>query len=284
MPQQDALVWFITGCSTGFGRELAKAVLDRDYHAVITARDPNKIQGFISGRDSRALALRLDVTDAAQVTDAVKQAEATFGSIDVLVNNAGITYFSSIEEGDLDEVHALFETNFFGLVRVIQTVLPGMRRRRQGRIVNISSIGGLRSLSGVGYYHATKFAVEGLSEALAKEVEPLGIKVLLVEPSAFRTGFTERSARESRQRIEDYAPTAGATRQQIRLIGGREPGDPARAATAIIKAVESPTPPLRLLLGRDALQDARAKLELLRRDFDNWAETTSSADFPHVSQ
>ncbi len=155
-----------------------------------------------------------------------------------------------------------------------------MRRRRQGRIVNISSIGGLRSLPSVGYYHATKFAVEGLSEALAKEVEPLGIKVLLVEPSAFRTEFIERSARESRQAIDDYAKTAGATRQQIRLTSGRQPGDPARAATAIIKAVESPTPPLRLLLGRGALQDARAKLELLRRDFDAWIETTLSADFP----
>ncbi len=279
MPQQDAPVWFITGCSAGFGRELAKAVLDREYQAVVTARDPKRIQDLTSGRESRALALRLDVTDATQVASAVKQAESTFGRIDVLVNNAGYTYLAAVEEGDLGEVHALLETNFFGLARMIQAVLPGMRRRRQGRIVNISSIGGLRSLSGVGYYHATKFAVEGLSEALAKEVEPLGIKVLLVEPSAFRTEFVV-SARETRQEIEDYAKTAGATRQQIRLTSGHQPGDPARAAAAIIKTVESPTPPLRLLLGRAALQDARAKLDFLRRDFDEWAETTVGADFP----
>lgn len=280
MPQQDKHVWFITGCSSGFGRELAKAVLDREYRAVVTARDPKRIEDLTSGRDGRALALMLDVTDATQVTDTVRQAESAFGRIDVLVNNAGYTYFSAIEEGDLGEARALFETNFFGLARMIQAVLPGMRRRRQGRIVNVSSIGGLRSLPGIGYYHATKFAVEGLSEALAKEVEPLGIKVLLVEPSAFRTDFTRRSARESRQGIEDYAKTAGATRRRIRLISGHEPGDPARAATAIIKTVESATPPLRLLLGRAALLDARAKLELLRRDFDASVETTLGADFP----
>ncbi len=147
MPRQDALVWFITGCAAGFGRELAKAVLDREYRAVVTARDPKRIQDLISDRDSRALALRLDVTDATQITDAVKQAEATFGRIDVLVNNAGYTYFSSIEEGDLGEVHALFETNFFGLVRIIQAVLPGMRCRRQGRIVNPESGGIMVSLA-----------------------------------------------------------------------------------------------------------------------------------------
>jgi NAD(P)-dependent dehydrogenase (short-subunit alcohol dehydrogenase family) len=280
MPSDNTPVWFITGCSSGLGRALAAAVLDREYRCAVTARDPKSVRDLVANRNSRALAIGLDVTDGAQIADAAAQAEAAFGRIDVLVNNAGATYLSSIEEGHLSEVRALFETNFFGLVRMIQTVLPGMRRRRAGCIVNISSIGGLRGLAGVGYYHATKFAVEGLSEALAQEVEPLGIRVLLVEPGAFRTAFNVRSARESRQKIEDYAKTAGATREQIRSFRGREPGDPARAAAAILKAVESTAAPLHLLLGRGTLREARAKLDVLRRDFEAWAETTVGADFP----
>ena len=182
MPAQLSDVWFITGCSTGFGRELAKLVLDRGYRAVITARDPRTIQDLTAGQEGRALALKLDVTNKAEVAEAVKKAESTFGSIDVLVNNAGYGYVGAVEESEEDEVRAMVDTNFFGLARMIHAVLPGMRRRRRGSIVNISSNGGLLAFPGVGYYNATKFAVEGLSEALAKEVAPLGIKVLLVEP------------------------------------------------------------------------------------------------------
>jgi NAD(P)-dependent dehydrogenase (short-subunit alcohol dehydrogenase family) len=280
MAEQDTPVWFITGCSTGFGRELARLVLQHGYRAVVTAREPRKIQDLVAGHDGRGLVLKLDVTDAAQVDDAVKTAEATFGQIDVLVNNAGYGYLAAVEESEEDEARAMFETNFFGLARMIHAVLPGMRRRRRGHIVNISSIGGLVGFPSVGYYNATKFAVEGLSEALAKEVEPLGIRVLIVEPGPFRTDWAGRSIKQTRREIDDYTETAGANRRRITGYSGKQAGDPARAAEAIIKAVNSPTPPLRLVLGRVGIELARAKLDSLRRDFDAWEETTLGADFP----
>jgi NAD(P)-dependent dehydrogenase (short-subunit alcohol dehydrogenase family) len=280
MAQQDTPVWFITGCSTGFGRELARLVLQHGYRAIVTAREPRKTQDLAAGHDGRALVLKLDVTDGAQAEDAAKTAEATFGQIDVLVNNAGYGYLAAVEESEEDEARAMFETNFFGLARMIHAVLPGMRRRRRGCIVNISSIGGLVGFPSVGYYNATKFAVEGLSEALAKEVEPLGIRVLIVEPGPFRTDWAGRSIKQTRREIDDYTETAGANRRRIRSYSGKQAGDPARAAAAIIKAVKSPTPPLRLVLGRVAIEIARAKLDSLRRDFDAWEETTLGADFP----
>jgi len=280
MLPQDSNVWFITGCSTGFGRELAKLLLDRGYRVVVTARDPEKIRDLTEGHDERALALKLDVTDATDVAEAVGKAETTFGSIDVLVNNAGYGYLGAIEESDEGEVRGMVETNFFGLARMIHAVLPGMRQRRRGSIVNISSIGGLVGFPGVGYYNATKFAVEGLSEALAKEVGPLGIKVMVVEPGPFRTDWAGRSIKKSSRQIQDYKETAGAFRERITGRSGKQEGDPVRAGDAIIKAVESDHTPLRLLLGRLALDTARSKVELLRRDFDAWEETSLSADYP----
>ena len=280
MPPQNSDVWFITGCSTGFGRELAKLVLDRGYRAVITARDPQKIQDLTAGHEGRALALKLDVTSAEEAADAVKNAETTFGSIDVLVNNAGYGYLGAVEESEEEEVRAMFEANFFGLARMIHVVLPGMRQRRRGTIVNISSIGGLVAFPGVAYYNATKFAVEGLSEALAKEVGPLGIKVLVVEPGPFRTDWAGRSIKRSSRQIEDYAATAGAFRARITDGNGKQVGDPVRAGEAIIKAVESEKAPLHLVLGRIALDTARAKVDLLQRDLDTWQETALSADYP----
>ena len=273
-------VWFITGCSTGFGRELSRAVLERGYRAVVTARDPRKVEDLIVGHERRALVAELDVTDASEVESSVKQAEEKFGSIDVLVNNAGVGYFGAIEESEESEVRAMFEINFFGLASMTRAVLPGMRARRHGHIVNISSIGGLTAFPAVGFYNATKFAVEGYSEALAKEVQPLGIAVTLVEPSGFRTDWAGRSANEARTLIADYAPTAGANRASIRGYSGNQPGDPVRAAEAIIAAVESPTPPLHLLLGKAALAGARRKLDALRVDFETWEATTLGADYP----
>ena len=178
----------------------------------------------------------------------------------------------------------MFEINVFGLSRMINATLPGMRRRRQGFIVNFSSVGGLRSFPSVGYYSATKFAVEGLSEALWQEVEPLGIKVMLVEPSGFRTDWAGRSANESKRQIDDYAATAGAWRKQVRAISGKQPGDPVRAAYAIVKAVESPKPPHHLLLGNDAYKGATAKLEELRKQFSAWEAVSRGADFPKEKQ
>ncbi|MDQ6768464.1 MAG: oxidoreductase [Gemmatimonadota bacterium] len=273
-------VWFITGCSTGFGRELAKLVLERGYRAVVTARNPAKVEDIAAPHGDRALVLELDVTDPVEVDAAVKSADRRFGRIDVLVNNAGIGYFGAVEESDEEEIRRMFEINFFGLANMTRAVLPIMRRRRSGHIVNISSIGGLKSFPTLAYYNATKYAVEGFSEALALEVAPLGIKVTIVEPSGFRTDWAGRSAAESKSRIADYAETAGKNLEDLRGYSGKQPGDPVRAGAAIIAAVESPNPPLRLLLGKAALKGARAKIDTLERDFDAWEKTTVEADFP----
>jgi len=271
-------VWLITGCSTGFGRELAKHVLELGYRAVVTARNPDVVTDLAG--TSEALILKLDVTDQDQIDAAIKAAEEKFGRIDVLVNNAGIGYFAAIEEGEDEQVRRMFEINVFGLSRMIRAALPVMRKQRSGCIVNLSSIGGLRGFPALGYYNATKFAVEGLSEALWQEVEPMGIKVLLVEPSGFRTDWAGRSANESKVQIDDYAKTAGEWRSEIRADSGRQPGDPVRAAQAIVKAVESPHPPHRLLLGNNAYESATAKLDELRKEFAAWEEVSRGADFP----
>lgn len=271
-------VWFITGCSTGFGRELAKQVLERGYRTVVTARNPDEVNDIAALGE--ALVINLDVTDQKQISAAIKAAQDEFGHIDVLVNNAGIGYFAAVEESEEDQVRRMFEINVFGLSRMIRAALPGMRQHRKGFIVNLSSIGGLCSFPAVGYYNATKFAVEGLSEALWQEVEPLGIKVMLVEPSGFRTDWAGRSANESRLQIEDYAGTAGVWRSRVRATSGKQAGDPVRAARAIVDAVESPNPPHHLLLGNDAFEGAMAKLESLSKEFSAWEAVSRGADFP----
>src|SRR5262245_36064209 len=281
MGQQHSLTWLITGCSSGFGRELARAVVARGYRTVVTAQNPHQIEDLVAGHRDRTLALRLDVTDPAQVAEAVQRAEEHFGGIDVLVNNAGIGYFAAVEESDEAEVRRMFEINFFGLARMTRAVLPGMRKRRSGHIINIASICGLAAIPSLGDYSATKFAVEGLSEVLALEVEPLGIRVTLVEPSGFRTEWAGGSAKDSSARaIADYDATAGASRRALRDSSGKQPGDPVRAANAIIRAAEAPAPPRHLLLGKDALRMARAQVEALSGDFDAWEKVTVGADFP----
>ena len=271
-------VWFITGCSTGFGRELARQVLELGFRTVVTARNPADVKDLAALGE--ALVLKLDVTDQRQISAAIKAAEKQFGRIDVLVNNAGIGYFAAVEESEDNEVRRMFEINVFGLGRMIQAVLPGMRKRRKGFIVNIASVAGLRSFPSLGYYSATKFAVEGLSEALWQEIEPLGIKLMVVEPSGFRTDWAGRSANESKQQMADYAATAGAARREVRADSGKQPGDPVRAAQAIVKAVESPKPPHHLLLGNDAYEGATAKLAALAKEFKAWESVARGADFP----
>ena len=273
-------VWLITGCSTGFGRELAKEVLAVGYNAVVTARNPADIMDIIEDYPETAMAVKLDVTVSAEIKAAVSSTLEKFGRINVLVNNAGIGYFAAVEESEDEQVRRMFEINFFGLAKMIQEVLPVMRHQRSGHILNISSIGGLRSFPAVGFYNATKYAVDGLSEALAKETAPLGIKVTIIAPSGFRTDWAGRSAEDSRIKIADYADTAGKNTGDIRAISGNQPGDPARAAKAIIKVVEAEHPPMRLLLGAAALKGGRLKLEELRHDFDTWEATTIGADFP----
>lgn len=272
--------WFITGCSTGFGRALARAVLTHGHNCVVTARDPDTVGDIAAIDPACALAARLDVTDTTQIAAAVRAAEAKFGAIDVLVNNAGYGYRGAVEEASDGDIRELFETNFHGLVAMTKAVLPGMRVRRRGHIVNISSIGGRMAHPGSGYYSASKFAVEGLSDALRKKLRPLGIGVTVVEPSGFRTDFAGRSLRQSSTVIDDYAATAGARRKENMTTDGRQPGDPARAAQAIIQAVESKNPPFRLLLGRAAVLRAREELASQLREIDAWEETANGADYP----
>ncbi|WP_207496442.1 oxidoreductase [Aridibaculum aurantiacum] len=273
-------VWFITGCSTGFGRYLAQAALQKGDKVVVTARKPADIQDIVDGYPDTAIAVKLDVTQPADITSSVQQAVEKFGRIDVLVNNAGIGYFGAIEESEDEEVRRMFEINFFGLANMTKEVLPIMRKQRSGHVVNVSSIGGLVSFPAVGFYNATKYAVDGLSESLAKETAHLGIKVTIVAPSGFRTDWAGRSANNSKIEIEDYAETAGKNKNSIRGYSGNQPGDPVKAAEAIIKAVESENPPLRLLLGAGALRGARNKIMELQRDIDAWEEVTVGADSP----
>lgn len=273
-------VWFITGCSTGFGRELAQLVLRRGWRAVVTARDAARVQDLVSGCEDRALALSLDVTDSDQIAAAVKQAEERFGAIDVLVNNAGYGYQSSIEEGVDAEIRDQFEANVFGLAAMTRAVLPGMRARRRGHIINLSSQAGFIGFEGSGYYAATKHAVEGLSDALSREVAPLGIKVTCVEPGPFRTDWAGRSLKQTRPAIADYESTVGARLEKTSSYSGKQPGDPIRAAQAIITVVEAANPPKHLVLGSIALDGIRGKLLETLAEIDAWAEISRSADYP----
>ncbi len=246
----------------------------------MTARRADSIADICSQHGNRALPLALDVTDARQRDDAVAMTEKKFGAIDVLVNNAGYGYLAAVEEGDDDEIRAMFETNFFALASLLRRVLPGMRARGRGHVVNISSVGGLIGNPGSSYYNATKFAVEGLTEALAKEVEGLGIRVTAVEPGPFRTDWAGRSLRQARHPIAAYAAVAGARRRQVAGSSGKQPGDPLRAADAIIRVVESPDPPLHLILGSNALGRVRDKLSRLTGALDEWESVSRDADYP----
>jgi NAD(P)-dependent dehydrogenase (short-subunit alcohol dehydrogenase family) len=279
MITKDA-VWLITGCSKGLGRALAEQALSAGYHVVVTARRIADITDFVSAHGDRALAVELDVTDPAEINLAVTAARDRFGGIDVLVNNAGYGYLAAIEEGEDADVRALFETDLFGPLNLVKAVLPGMRARRRGHIVNISSIGGLVTFPGVGYYHMVKFGIEAMSETLAKEVTPLGIGVTVVAPGAFRTDFRgPASIKQSATRIDDYAATAGKSRAGTQAGHGRQVGDPTRGARAIITAIEAERPPVHLLIGGDALDQLRGKADEMRRETDAWEEVTRSTDF-----
>jgi NAD(P)-dependent dehydrogenase (short-subunit alcohol dehydrogenase family) len=271
--------WMITGCSTGLGRSLAEAVLDRGDNVIVTARDVTRVADIAKAYPDTALALSLDVTDHGQVAEAVRQAEARFGAVDVLVNNAGYGYRAAVEEGDDADVRKLFATNFFGTVAMIKAVLPGMRARRRGMIVNVSSIGARVRPPGSGYYAAAKAAVEGMSGSLRAELAPLGIAVMVVEPGAFRTDFAGRSLTQSVEAIADYAETAGRRRKERDTADGTQPGDPAKAAQSIIVAVTAATPPALLLLGTDALNHIGAVLDAERAELEDWRAVSASTDF-----
>lgn len=273
-------VWFITGCSTGFGRNLAQEALEKGHKVAVTARKIPDVKDLADKYPDTAHAITLDVTKPEQVAAAVKEAVDKFGRIDVLVNNAGIGYFGAIEESEEEEVRRMFEINFFGLAAVTKEVLPVLRKQRSGHIINISSVGGSVAFPGIGFYNASKFAVTGYSEALAKELAPLGIHVTVIAPSGFRTDWAGRSANDTKVKIDDYSATAHTNQGTIRGYSGNQPGDPVRAAQAIIKVTETENPPVRLFLGAGALKGIRNKLEELKTDVDAWEETTVWADNP----
>jgi len=276
-------VWFITGCSTGFGRELAIILLKHGYRVVATARDKARIEDIVAGNPKNGLALALDVDKQGQIDAAVKAAEARFGRIDVLVNNAGYGYLAAVEEGDDADIRAMFETNFFGLAAMTRAALPIMRAQKSGAIVNISSVGGFIGFPGSGYYAATKFAVEGLSESLSKEVGPMGIKVIIVEPGPFRTDWAGRSLKTPRKPVDAYADTAIARRRQIQGISGSQAGDPVRASEAIIATVEKKDAPLRLPLGGVAYDAIAAEIAALRKEHESIEAVARGADYPKAS-
>jgi len=273
-------VWLITGCSSGIGRAIAEAAFEHGDRVVVTARVVDRVTDLAARYPKQSLALPLDVTKAEQINQAVQQTEHTFGRIDVLVNNAGYGYLAAIEEGEDAEVRAMFETNYFGVVAMIKAALPGMRRRRSGRIINISSMTGLVANPVAGYYAATKFALEALTEVLSKELQPFGIRVSAVEPGGFRTDYSGRSMKESRIVIEDYANITGVRRTLIRSVDGKQTGDPKKAAAAVLMLAQLPDPPLHLLLGRDVYAAFQAKLESLRENLAAWEGVTLGTDFP----
>ncbi|WP_394648537.1 oxidoreductase [uncultured Sphingomonas sp.] len=273
-------VWFITGCSTGFGRELATLVLGRGGRVVATARDAARVADLGEGQGDRLLALALDVTDRQAIAASVAAAEARFGRIDVLVNNAGYGYQSSIEEGEEDEIRAQFDANVFGLFAMTRAVLPGMRARRQGAIVNITSVAGLVGFPSSGYYAASKHAVEGFSDTLAAEVAPLGVSVTCVEPGPFRTDWAGRSLRQTESRIADYADTAAARMASTKGYSGNQPGDPVRAGEAMIAAVMRDVPPRHLVLGKWGFDAVTERLRARIAEIEGLRDEALGADYP----
>jgi len=274
-----AKTWLITGCSTGFGRVLAETVLASGDNVVITARNVRAVGDLASRYPKAACATTLDVTRVGDAAAAVSRAEIVFGGLDILVNNAGFGLVGAIEESEPTEYRPLFETNVFGLIETTRAALPSLRKRGGGRIVNFSSVGGITGRQGFGLYNASKFAVEGLSEALAEEVAPFGIAVIIVEPGSFRTDFLGRSIAAARQKIAAYDETSGRSRDFSRSNDGSQPGDPKRGMQVLLDAIDSPTPPLRLPLGRDAFSRIEGKLARLQKEMDYWMAKAAATRF-----
>ena len=272
--------WLITGCSTGIGRHIALAALARGRRVAVTARNPKTVEDIVAEYPDQAVAMALDVTRRDQVEQAVAETERAFGGIDVLVNNAGYGYMAAVEEGEDDEVRTMFDTNYFGVVDMIKAALPGMRERGSGHIINISSMTGLVANPPNVYYSSTKFALEALTEGLAKEVGPLGIRVTAIEPGAVRTDWSTRSMKETRRPIDAYADTVGARKALIRAAGSKFPGDPRRVADAVLMVSELDDPPLHLLLGHDVYKAYREKLSALLESVEEWKSTTLDVNFP----
>jgi NAD(P)-dependent dehydrogenase (short-subunit alcohol dehydrogenase family) len=271
--------WMITGVSSGFGRAVAEAALALGDTVIGTVRTEDSKAAFEAIAPGRAVAMILDVTDEAAVHAAVSTAEARTGGIDILVNNAGYGLVGGVEEASMDEIRAQFEVNVFGAIAVIQAILPFMRARRAGRILNITSVSGLVGWPSLGLYSGSKFALEGICETLAQEVAPLGIKVTMIEPGGFRTEFSKGSRVRTARTIDDYDATVGQSRRILADHAGHEKGDPAKAAQAILKIAAESMPPLRLLLGADALGHVDLKFAAQNAEIDAWRGLSQSTDF-----
>ncbi|PXA84970.1 short-chain dehydrogenase/reductase [Nostoc sp. 3335mG] len=276
----DTPVWFISGCSTGFGRELARLVLEQGGRAAVTARGKDRVADLAAIAPDRALALDLDVTDQSQIDAAVKAAEERFGRIDVLVNNAGYGYQTSVEEGEEHRIRAQFDANVFGLFALTRAVLPIMRAQGSGHIINVTSVGGLIGFPASGYYSATKHAVEGLSDSLKAEVGPLGIQVTCVEPGPFRTDWAGRSLEQTESRIDAYANTAARRMAETSGYSGTQAGDPARAAQIMIDIALHPDAPRHLVLGKFGWEVATKKMKERLAEIESLRDTALAADFP----
>jgi NAD(P)-dependent dehydrogenase (short-subunit alcohol dehydrogenase family) len=271
--------FFITGISTGFGRALAEAALAEGHTVVGTLRNEEARAEFDALKPGRSVGKILDVTDTARIAPVVAEIEKDVGPIDVLVNNAGYGHEGLLEESSIDDLRRQFEVNVFGPVAVMQAVLPYMRARRAGRILNITSMGGLATFPGISYYHGSKFALEGISESLGKEVKSFGIHVTAVEPGGFRTDWAGRSMVRAQRSISDYDEVFEPLRARRLERNGRQAGDPKKAADAMLKLVASNNPPTHLLLGRDAVDLVREKLGLLKTEFEAWEQLSTSTDF-----
>jgi len=279
MTAHSSPVWLISGCSTGFGRELAQQTIARGFKVVVTARDTSSIADLVEGHDN-ALAVALDVTRQASIDQAVSAALDTFGTIDVLVNNAGYGYQSSVEEGVESEIRAQFDANVFGLFALTRAVLPAMRKARSGHVINITSVAGLIGFASSGYYSASKHAVEGWSDSLALEAGPLGIRVTCVEPGPFRTDWAGRSLHQTPSTLPDYAETAAARMKATAEYSGTQKGDPARAATAMIAITEHDNPPRHLVMGAWGHDAVTSKLKERLAEIEAWKQTSVETDFP----
>jgi NAD(P)-dependent dehydrogenase (short-subunit alcohol dehydrogenase family) len=269
--------WFVTGASSGFGLAAATTIAARGGRVVATARDPSRLVALSNQFPGRILPLRLDVTIPEEVAAAVDEASA-WGGIDVLLNNAGYGFLGGVEESLPEEIAAQFAVNYSGAIALIQALLPSMRRRGAAYIVNMSSISGARGFAGAAFYAASKFAMEGLSEALADELRPFGIGVLIVQPGYFRTDFSTRSILHTKGESPDY-PHLAERRQELAASAGAEPGDPNRAIDAILACMQSPRPPRRLALGSDAYKILRRVLDARSEELEAWKDVTESTDF-----
>ena len=280
MSDSSSKTWFITGASSGFGEALATYILEKGGRVVATFRKPEQAEEFTAKETGRTLGVVCDVTNEAQVKTAVADAIAHFGQLDVVVNNAGYGSMGSIEEVPAEEVQRQFDVNVFGALHVLRAVLPHLRERRSGHVLNITSIGGLKTFPGVGIYNASKFALEAIGESLSQQVGPLGIKVTNIEPSGFRTKWAGESATFAETKIDEYQATVGENLRGIQSNSGRQPGDPVRAAKAMYEVVQLENPPLHLPLGKAAVKGAREKFAGISKELEQYADMGDAADFP----